>query len=243
MTCSFFALDESDNPETKIISMTGVVVPVSDYKEVARAIYSFVHEITPNGIGGTPELHGCALLKGHDWATDEIRLRCFEMVANLINQLELRVIRTGYYRSSVKLFTKNDPKLHQLNFMNMSLSVRDELEKGAVIPVIDGLDEKVGRTLARQGQQPALMVAKGWKELCSIQPAENMCEPMFAPSSNSVLIQLVDMVGYMLQAQDYELIGRETSDFKKEVIQRSKIMVSSLVDNEVIRMKGPSEHS
>jgi hypothetical protein len=238
MKAAFYAIDESDSRETGVISMTGVLVPFEKYQQVCGTLIQFVASLIP----GTslhlnpPELHGACLLKEQEWATDEQRIACFRMIVDLVNEQRLVVKRAGYFRHSVKTLLAHDPKLVGLGFSNMRWMIQRELVEYFIVPIVDGLDELVGTRLSASGQSVTALVALGRGPMVSIQPPENMCEPLFTTSKHSVLIQLADMVSYLLHTLDFDRTDHKVSAFKGAVQDEARRLNGELVVNDVVEM-------
>ncbi len=236
MKSSFFPIDDSESKHT--ISLTTIDVPLGKYNIVRNEIYNFscglIHE--EGHIKNPPELHGAELLKGCDWATDDMRLDCFRKIVEIINTNKLYVYRLGYYKKSVKMFLDSDPKLYSLNFSNMQGLMGYLSEEKMAIPVIDGLHEENSKFFNIGGQGLSILHDSGIEASVTIKNFKNICEPLFASSKYSALIQLADMASYMLQTLDYKILGVPCGEFKKKIQEICESFDQELIHNEIIHL-------
>jgi hypothetical protein len=241
MRTLFYAIDESECRKTDTVSATGVLVPIEDYQEVASRIYQFFKvRAAPNSVNAfPPELHGSNLLRENSefWAwTDDDRIDCFETFAALVNDLRLQVRRIAYEKSSfepIGMFA-HDPKALQFNVSNLLRMAA--VDGSYLVPVIDGL-EKWCEGISGQGTAVTRMVAHGLGASISLPFPERICEPFFTSSRHSPLIQIADMVGYLLHVQEWKACGQVCSPFKDRVAVVAESLDKSLIRNERIRMQ------
>ena len=160
------------------------------------------------------------------------------MIVDLVNEFQLKIFRIAYYKFSVKKFTPLDPKLHGLNFFGLTQMIQHELESKFIIPVIDGLDEHGSKHFNNYSKSlSTIRCTHISKENISVQNAHNLSEPVFASSQYYTLIQLVDMISYLLQKLDNADNEKNTSDFKKNVQNIARNIDPKLLVNHLIEMK------
>lgn len=239
MRTFLYSMDESDSPDTGILSLTGVLVPTDQYQAICAEIYDFFARRIPGPENAVhtrpPELHGSAMLRDCDWATDDERVGAFELIAGLVNTLGLRVNRVGYTRTSVGLFLCGDPKLLVLNYYNLWSMAGDDLRDAFVVPVMDGLDQKAADMLSAHGRSVTSMLARGLADWVSLPFPERFCEPFFASSRHSPLIQVADVVSYMLHTLDHR--EQPPSSFRARVQEVARSLDPTLIRNEVVEMR------
>jgi len=237
MKTSFFPIDDSESKYT--ISLTAIEVPIEKYNIVRNELYNFscglIYE--KGYVKNPPELHGAELLKGLEWATDEIRLNCFKKIVQIINENKLYVYRLGYYKKSVKIFLKSDPKLYSMNFFSVQRLMGHLSEEKLAIPIIDGLHEENSKFFNMGGQGLSILHSIDNEDKVSVKNFKNICEPLFASSKYSALIQLADMASYLLQSLDYKVLNVECGEFKRKIQNIAESFDKELIHNEIFYMR------
>jgi hypothetical protein len=225
VTFAFF--DESVSEGLDIASLTATLVPAEKYADVrdrvARLAESAVQSLHP-AIGQGHELHGVAMLKDDPDATDDDRFRVFETMVEIVNSERLEIISIGYTNwSDLKLLREMDDKLHGLNFHNIAFALQPLLAEGLLVPIVDGLPggilDRTGGPGRPQRIEPQIFRAfiasvhsthrirvgledRGAGDVISIKGYRNLVEPTFTDSASSPLIQLADVVSYLLTMVD-----------------------------------------
>lgn len=246
---SLLAMDESLSDETGIASLTGVVIPVEHANEIREEIYRFARHIQalpPNHFGAHIELHGSQMLKGLPWATDEHRLRCYEHVVETVNRYQLDVVRVAYRRTKTLTgMFQGDEKLHGLCFLGVAFSMGRFLPDTVIVPIMDGLQEKLASRFGSLVQNADSMRAGGiGPENISIAASHNLMEPLFASSRYSTSIQLADVVAYLLHILDYERAGLPLSPFKRQLVDVAhKLDMSIIAGLEPLQMEIVTSYS
>lgn len=222
MPTTFLFLDESTSADLDIASLTGVLVPDEAYADTRDGVLRIAQNVQRaphlfSGIEPGPiELHGCDMLRAVPGATDDDRVSVFRSMVDLVNERRLQVISIGYTNwSELGPIRGGDDKLQGLNFFNIMASLGAVSAAGLVVPVMDGLPSNirasrkprpVDRDLfnvfiasAHSSHNTRLILGA---ENISIPNHRNFAEPVFTDSGHSPLLQLADVIGYLLYVED-----------------------------------------
>jgi hypothetical protein len=234
MNVKLLVMDESECPETDIVGLTGVMIPVEKAGTIRDDLYRFLRglqALPPNHFHPLPELHGRSMFKDESWASDDHRIFAYEHVVDAVNHHGLDVLRVAYreHRKLRGVF-KGDPKLHGLCFLGLSISMARFLPDAYVLPIMDGLDEKLAPMFGGLVKNGAAMLASGMApEDISIYRSENLLDPVFASSRFCTAVQIADVVSYLLHVRDFEATGRPISPFKSRILDAAKRLDPTLV--------------
>lgn len=222
----FAFIDESVSRELDLASLTAVLVPSEQYAGVRDAVIRLGVELQrppPNTIPAPIEFHGCEMLKSVEHATDDDRILAFDRLVGIVNAERLPVLSVGYTNwSELSLIRKHDDKLHGLNFIGMLTGLQSLLARGTlVVPVVDGIPGGILDAANRRRTSPVerdifmafignvrygqhLRVAGGQavESSLSIEGYGNLADPVFSDSAMSPLLQLADVVSYLLTIRD-----------------------------------------
>ena len=240
MNVTFLFLDESVDLDTAWL--TGVFVPAEQYADVRDAFIRIIRETLTEAGHEHPhptELHGAAMLIDIPGITDEHRIKVFEKVVMLVNEAGLEVISVGHVHAEETrrhfrdMLMDPGDKLYYLNFNEMvdAMYLPDD---SLVLPVFDGVPRQ--RQTTKREPQPvdrfaydAFMLGSQithWFRIAAeAKPTpwvrhktnlRNLAEPTFSDSSRSPLLQLADVVGYLLGVPD-RLEQKEPSLWKAAV--------------------------
>jgi hypothetical protein len=259
---AFLFLDECMYEPLDLVALTGVLVPLGCYCQLRDEICAITWKLLnppPNTVPAPIELHASNLLAelggSHDQdVLDRLRVDVFESAVNLVNRYRLRVFRVAYLNhSEIRTSMEGDPQLYGLTFFGIKNLIQDCLANTLIIPVMDGIPSsasekssppRIDRQLIRSfalgvrnthhfRQNPA--VAK----LISIKNTENLAEPLFADSQFSTMLQLTDLVSYLLLQleRDEREAGRTISDYRAEVLRCAKAIDHGLLKCWIDRME------
>ena len=193
---SFIFIDESLTVDVNIASLTGLIIPVTQYEKVRKDFYKILSDILdflyPSRHQGTichepPILHEKDFLRNSSEnpsfdflsITDDFRIEVLRKVINLVNENDLYIIRLGYnnYKEIYAFFSHKDEKLHNLNWFNLSRTISHSFKNVFFIPVMEGID--------------SLMVSKFCNMIWTANYISEICDPEIAKSlvySSSKLI-------------------------------------------------------
>jgi hypothetical protein len=241
----FLVVDETECAKTDVFALVGVLVPIEKVDTIRLDLNRFVRDlqaVPDDTVLPAPELHGSKMLleENEAWATDDHRVRCYEKVVELVNEHRLRVLRVAYFKRSVARIAEGDRKHHGLCYAGLSMSLSSTLEHAYVLPVMDGLDQRVAGKLGQQSQSTgALRAMPGFAaESLSIENAERLMDPVFVDSRFSPLMQLTDVTAYLLHLLDCERTGHSFTMYKSRLLAIAKGLDLSLVSGvEPIEMK------
>jgi len=249
---SYLVMDETDEPLFKgkderngalIFALVGVAIPIERADPIRVDLYRFLHEMH-DGVGcdpkdifnEPPELHGKEMLPPEKfaWATDEHRARCFEKVVDVVNREHLHVYRDAFYKRSVDAFTR--PKEQSLAHGYESLMRIKGVERlraaSYVVPMVDGIDRKLfSGVLGPRGR--FMSVLRGGSHFplgpIHIKHPDTLMDPVFVDSAHSALMQLTDVVGYLLSVRDWEQRGWPLTPFKANLLRVAKTLDPELL--------------
>lgn len=235
MDVIFLFLDESCAEDAAWL--TGVAVPAERYAAIRDAMLQVSVDAQRKAGIAHPypyELHAVDLLRDLPEASDERRLAVFSRTVDLVNAEQLEVISVGYsggrqIRGELdKLQMPEGDKLYGLNFNAVFGAIRIPPD-GLLLPVFDG----VPGANAKGRQQPVDASAHGaflqgvhhshHYRVAHNAPGiyaqnfRNVAEPTFSDSARSPLLQLADLVGYLLAARDLPP-GKQPSAFKASIV-------------------------
>lgn len=220
VTFAFF--DESVNQALDTASLTAVLVPSEKYVQVRDAVLRIAFEVQaapPNTVPLPIELHGSEMLKRVEGVSDDDRILVFEKLVNVVVSNQLEVVSVGYTNwSELGFLRQHDDKLHSLNFFGILTGLQPVLAEGLVVPVVDGLpggilDAERERTRSSP-IEPSIFRAfiasvHHHQHLRTVRPGmlsiahyEHLVEPTFSDSAHSPLLQLADVMSYLLMVQD-----------------------------------------
>lgn len=232
METLFFFMDESGDVRSDTAYLTTVVVPAEQYVQVRDGVIQVAVNAQASTGLALPhpiELHGVAMLRDVPGATDDHRIEAFEQIVDLVNREELEVISVGHtgVKEISRYFERRQmpqgDKLYHLNFEAL-LDVIHVPSDALIVPVFDG----VPGAKASGKRQPVDKIAqeafidgahvRQFYRVAAAEPGwyvrnfRNIAEPTFSDSAQSPMLQLADVVSYLLGALD----SRETerTEFK-----------------------------
>jgi hypothetical protein len=243
---AFLVMDESDSPDTGIEGMIGIVFPVADCTPIRHEWYRAIialKRLPENHMALPPVIHGSKMLSGEAWATDEDRLQCYAAAVRIVNTFRLRVYRAAYYTASLlelrKALNGLDPRFRDLCSFGLKSMAAPSAAQFYMIPLFDGLDPKVGRPLAMNSQGTHAFRAQGLlAESVSYGHIDHYMDPVFADSRHSALIQIADVILYLLHVLDCEREGVKLAPFKSRLLDVAKTLDQSLVEQQIVHMQG-----
>lgn len=220
MKLNFLFMDECFDERTTISSLTGLLVPASEYAELRVKFYDILQwAMRPEEqvIAWPPELHGRNLLRGED---DNKKVQVVEQVVDFVISNDLELYRTGYYiNAGVKGVFKGDEKMVSLCWSNMLTLLQSKIEKEMLIPVMDSCGPDIVPKFSGTIQNLDIMRAAGYSENLSIEHSENILgEVFYAVSKYSIFTQVADIVSYLRHVVDWSKAGLPMEPFKKRLL-------------------------
>ena len=240
-------MDDSFSEDTRISSITGVLVPFNLYAETRSKFYEIVPReegILPDGKKfiniQPPELHGSDFLTNFPDADDSLRFKTFDGIVDLINSQQLEIYRVGYYiTEDVKsLFDKfsSDPKLQGLCWFSIISILESKLADEIIVPVMDGFSPSSVRAFSEIVKNMDFMRAAGWENIMSLKNTENIFgEVLYSDSKYSIFIQIADLVSYLRHVADFSREGLELTSFKQQLLHISEKLSPSIEVENIIR--------
>jgi hypothetical protein len=260
--CAFLFLDECSYAPLDLSALTGVLVPLDKYIALRDGMCKIVVDAladVPDTISQPIELHGNDLLSEltdlEPGEHDRRRLEVLRESAALVNKNRLKLFRVGYLnRSEIVQFLKVDRDLHGLNFLGIEAALAKTLSESLVFPVMDGIPRSSPDTKAPK-INPALIRAFAahirfthhlrqypyTARSLSIENVTNLAEPAFGDSTHSVMLQLVDLISWLLLQLEREKYApsAETSDYKKQILAIAKGIDPALVHADYGKLRLP----
>jgi hypothetical protein len=244
LNTTLLVMDETECRETDVFALVALVVPIEKVDTIRLGLHRFMRElegVPDRTISPPPELHGSKMLGDVAWATEAHRIKCFAHVVEVVNQLRIEVLRAAYYNKSLEPLRKGfEPaareKLYRgfrysACFGGLERSVGSLLAESYVIPVMDGLDDKIAFPVG--GSKPilhAMRAAPGYAEgQISIANVQNLLDPVFVDSRYSSIMQVADVTAYLPHMLDWERLTLPMSDFKASVAGVANTLDASLV--------------
>ena len=235
----FIFIDESLTLDVNIASLTGLVIPVTQYEKVRKDFYQIIGDILdhlyPSRHQGTiyhepPILHGKDFLRNSsenpsfDFSSikDDFRIEVLKKIINLVNDNELFVIRLGYnnYKEIRAFFPHKDEKLHHLNWFNLSTTISQSFKNMLFIPVMDGIDSSMVSKFCNviwTANYISEMYPKIAKSLVYSSSNSFVSSVFFTQSKFTEAIQIVDIISYLLQKVDSSKIKGSSTSFAQQL--------------------------
>jgi len=249
---AFLFMDECIYEPLDLAALTGVLVPSDRYAAVRDAICQIVWDVQRRlGIADPApiELHARDLLPQIKDKSQEVldaeRLSVLESAVNIVNSNRLSVYRVAYLNhKEISDTFKFDPKLYALNFFGMGLLLQEKLADTLIFPVMDGvpgcpmsqrqapaIDPQLIRAFALHVRH--MQHVRRNDNIANNLPINyaNLAEPAFVDSEYSTLVQLTDLVSYLLLQRDREELARpsEQSCYREKVIEIAQGFESDLL--------------
>lgn len=236
MNVTFLFLDESRSTAER-------------YARVRDAVIRISVDVQHPAAGSAPvplELHGVTMLNAMVGVTDDDRFLAFNKIVEIVNgeQLEvLSIVHSGVKDIQAHFDGFNMPPGDKLYHWNLD-AMFDEIrlpEGGLVVPVFDGIpgqgDDGRQQPANRSAYETFLVGAylSHWYRVAFPKPERyvpnfhNLVEPTFSDSAKSPLLQLADVVGYLLHVEDF-VNTKRSEGFKREVAR-----IAATLDRAIVR--------
>ena len=216
---AFLFLDETSYEPLDLAALTGILVFPGDYAAIRDKFCGLVLHVQAspaNVIEDPSELHARDLLPGDD--SDQSRLLIFREIVAIVNAFGTRVFRCAYLnRNEIANQTAFGQNLYGLTFSSMLHMLQPVMANTLVVPVMDGIPDStkapkppaIDRQLIRAFAQHVrshhhYRQIPNFADSLTLENAHNLGEPLFADSTHSVFIQLVDLVSHLLLQLDRE---------------------------------------
>ena len=255
---SFIFIDESVTIDADIASLTGLVIPITQYETIRKDFYKIISEILdylyPSRHQGTichqpPILHGRDFLRdsnensSFDFSsiTDKYRIEVLNKIINIVNDNDLYVIRLGYnnYKEICSFFTHKDEKLHNLNWFNLSSTISHSFQNMLFIPVMEGIDSSLVSKFCNMiwtANYISEMYPEIAKSLVYSSSNSFVSSVFFTQSKFTEAIQIVDVISYLLQKKDYNTIKGYNTLFSKQLSAVASNLHDKNVLNSIVKM-------
>lgn len=247
MQTTFLFIDDTYNEETEfpLSSLTGLLVPASNYQGVRAAFYDIIRP-KPKGLNLSPlELHFNDFMPH---LKDEEKFQIFRRLVQLVISEKLQVLRVGYYVTELlRMQLGGDQKLIGLCWMGLLSALGPILQHGLLVPVLDaGFNQSfqpIVHKFSSMARATDLMRAAGLEESISIPNSENLGEVVYGDSRYSAFIQLTDIVaGLRRVSETVRETGRlPNSEYKAHLLEISKELEPAMLFERAIAMRHNGE--
>jgi hypothetical protein len=263
MHVTLLYLDESVYRD--VAWLTGVLVPAERVPDLRDAVIRIAQE-TLVAAGheylAPTELHGVSMLRNVRGITDDHRLNVFERIADLVTDEEIEIVSIGHAeatrvrRNLADMHMDPGQKMYNLNFRE----IVDALvlpPDALVIPVFDGVPGRA-RTHGASNKSQAPVDHFAYEAFLGganhthwyrvgferkpngmqryKRNLRNLAEPTFSDSAQSPLLQLADVVGYLLGVTADVAEFGATSEWKARVAVAGQRLDSKLIRRQVVTM-------
>jgi hypothetical protein len=216
----FLYLDES--VDLDVASLTGLLVPALQGPRVRDAVIRVARQALISAgqpASGPVELHGVDMLRDVPGVSDEIRLDVFARAIDIVNRERLQIVSVGHSSAGAvrkgyqKIVSDPGDKLYYPNFQELVESLH-LLPDMLIVPVFDGVPGRASsgaQAPVNQLAYEAFLLGGAithWNRISlEDRPAgwvghrehlRNLMEPVFSDSAQSPLLQLADIIGYLL---------------------------------------------
>ncbi len=234
-----------------LYSLTGVLVPADRHDDARKRFYALLHErVDVGGLEVTtregrrfriadgmqineppPELHGVSLLPDRD--DEEKVIACQKVVDVVVNSglTVFRVCLSMDHAQQVALRTEGDRYL--FCWMNLVDLLSPVLEHAHVAVVFDDGNNEIKRTIPRFVQMQQFVRAvypRPGRSLGRADPYVKLLgEAAFADSKDSIMVQVADVLSYLLLALDAVQLDPPQGEFKRSLAEVACTLPSAVL--------------
>ena len=224
--------------EQRVTSLTGLLVPAKRHREFRKRYYSLIRDIMdePKYRIGIPEkIHASNLLPNY---SDCDKFKFLQGVVEIVNDLDFRVIRYGYYNTRRLLDSFGGEKgIISLCFSNFLWALKNTSENYQIWPIIE-----TDRSFYQEANTAGSMQRVDYMSVLPSLSKEDMwlkdssfCEVFFMTKSSGYG-SIVDCMSYLLHVGWMEKKGYEITKFKK-TIANIALQIDTIDHDEVVQMK------
>ena len=249
-------IDESVNEHVGIASLVAIEFDSNKVKHITQEFYQILKLILEqfpqeeNGVMimyPTPILHGQSFLQNSkenehlDFSSfdDEFRFLILNKIIDLVVKYELRIIRVGYLNyNELKASGFPDDKMYGTNWIAISTHFNQVEDGEEYIFIMDGTHpEMISKFSGFISSAKSAFFINGIKDSLVIPNVDRFLNNVFyVPQKFCELLQIVDIIGYLLQKADYvSLIGTK-SVFSERLVEISKRLNDKFLINNMIKM-------
>ena len=197
MDLNFLFMDDSHSSASRIAALTGLLVPTAGYDRARSEFFRvFEKRIRPEAgiVAQPPTLHGLEFLPDE---SDEVKVDTYHRLVDLILAEQISIYRIGYYITpGLRAVFADGPHLEGITWLSLLHMLSEPLAQSAIIPVMDGLDQKQTRRFSGPVRQMDIMRAAGLATSISVENAHNLFgEVFYADRKYSAFVQLTECRG------------------------------------------------
>ena len=259
METLFFFIDESKSTETQIASLTCVLVTQNQIFKVRKDLFMIYEKVIKKMNEGNlqsvimmpPEFHGSTFLRTskkseeeyYEHINDEFRLEIMEDLIKVVNENNLIIYRIG--NTHVDKMVNDfgfDSNLYAELYLQLTALMNSYAENYFIIPVMDYIQDSKLRFISPYVWN-CIVYNHLYQDLteenpiCSSNGKNFLINTVFANSSENEIIQLVDIVSYVLQKNDIDKIRNDLSSFSKRIVEIYKVIKKELLLDSIITIK------
>ena len=221
---------------SRVTSLTGVLVSAEVHNVFRERFYSLAFDVLGRKKGVVlppPKIHASELLPELG-DNDEGRFGFLREMIQLVNDLDCRIYRIGYYSTeNLRRMYPDEKSVVGLCFMSMLFCLETELISSTVWPVMEtDRSNRQDQSFAGLGQYIDAITAQLGQSLASIDN-KNLGEVLYA-TKRSAHTSVVDCVAYLLHLAFLESIKQEQTPFKSRLAVIATGIKPDIVFYEVI---------
>lgn len=227
---TFLVMDESRSVETGLEGMVAVAVPIAkcpslrvDLNRAADLRYPKNHFGNPIDANSAPT-HACCAA-----------------VVDVVNNHGLQILRCAYYTESLRGLRQIMGALADVSGLcafDLKCMAAPIAEQSYIIPMREGFERRIAPDVVGQIHGSPLKPFQGAANTISIPFIDHFVDVVFVNRRHSALLQLVEVVGYLLHVLDYERQGKTLPPLKAAVRKVASSLDQSLIREELVHLTG-----
>lgn len=259
METLFFFIDESKSTETQIASLTCILVTQNQIFKVRNDLFIIYEKVIKKMNEGNaqsvimmpPEFHGSTFLRTskkseeefYKHIDDDFRLEIIEDIIKVVNDNDLSIYRIGNTHADKMVNDFGfDSNLYAELYLQLTALMNSYAEDYFIIPVMDYIQDTKLKFISPYVWN-CMVYNHLYKDLtvdnpiCSSNGKNFLINTVFANSSEHEIIQLVDIISYVLQKNDIDKIRKDLSPFSKSIVEIYKVIRKELLHDTIITIK------
>ena len=231
-------MDERICGRTRSVAITGVIVPVEKYRSVREEFYERLEwsiRGEGNRVSQPPELRGSGMPA--EWSDGQM-LAAFSDVADLVCKHELWVVRVGYRLTKQfrDLFETEDRQV-AMCWNGLVSALNPIYGEQLLFPVMDLASSNRVKMTSQTVHTMDWMRHAG---VPTFEGSQNLAEVLYASSQHSAMIQIADVLSYLLGIRYQDSLGLDVSEFKRSLLAIVARLDPFVAKDEVVTMRARS---
>lgn len=249
-------IDESITEQVSLATLIAMEFDSSFMKNFTYDFYKIIksiHDTFPQDLKSSRRIYESAVLHGNSFLTnskdnpnlnfnhidDDFRIEKLNQIISIVNKYKIRTVRFGYSNyNEIRKLSFGDDKLYGLNWFSIA-KYFNESEEDDYMFVMDGTNSKMIDIFSRmiKGLKEGYYM-HDLKESLMIDKMERFNNNVFyVPLKYSEPMQVVDIVGYLLQKVDFCKISGKTSEYSKKLLKVISNLDEELLTSSIIKLK------